>query len=97
MLEDALKNLFPYKEISLKTGDTVQTEKCFYVGSGALSKIVIFRGDLYANIAGETKITGKSSKDLLVLDALAGGIKTLRINWREWIVQDTFYTSTNIT
>ena len=30
MLEDALKNLFPYKEISLKTGDTVQIEKCFY-------------------------------------------------------------------
>ena len=30
MLEDALKNLFPYKDISLKTGDTVQIEKCFY-------------------------------------------------------------------
>ena len=30
MLEDALKNLFPYKEISLKTGDTVEIEKCFY-------------------------------------------------------------------
>jgi len=68
----------------LGTNPTIhQTEKCFYVGSGALSKIVIFRGDLYANIAGETKITGKSSKDLLVLDALAGGIKSLRINWRE--------------
>ena len=26
MLEDALKNLFPYKDISLKTGDTVNIE-----------------------------------------------------------------------
>ena len=60
-----------------------QTEKCYYVGSGALSKIVIFRGDLYANIAGETKISNNSSKDLLILDELSGGIKSLRLNWRE--------------
>ena len=38
MLEDALKNLFPYKEISLKTGDTVQIEKCFYYIKFRISK-----------------------------------------------------------
>ena len=27
MLEDALKNMFPYKEISLKSGDTLQITK----------------------------------------------------------------------
>ena len=30
MLEDALKNMFPYKEISLKSGDTLQITKCFF-------------------------------------------------------------------
>ena len=30
MLEDALKNMFPYKEIALKSGDTLQITKCFF-------------------------------------------------------------------
>ena len=35
MLEDALKNMFPYKEISLKSGDTLQiTNSFFYIKEG---------------------------------------------------------------
>ena len=56
------------------------SEKCFNVGQGALSKIVAFNGNLYANIAGETN-TGP--KDLLILKSLAGDIEQLRINWKE--------------
>ena len=55
------------------------TEKCLNVGTGALSKIVVFGGDLYANIAGETN----DKKDLLVIDSLSGNINSLRLNWKE--------------
>ena len=35
MLEDALKNMFPYKEITLKSGDTLQiTNSFFYIKEG---------------------------------------------------------------
>ena len=55
-------------------------EKCFNVGEGALSKIVAFNGNLYANIAGETN-TGP--KDLIILESLVGDIEQLRIDWKE--------------
>ena len=56
------------------------SEECFNVGQGALSKIIAFNSNLYANIAGETN-TGP--KDLLILKSLTGDTKSLRLNWKE--------------
>ena len=54
-------------------------EKCKYVGSGVLSKIVLFGGNVFANIAGETN---EALKDLVVLDGAVGDINTYRNSWR---------------
>jgi len=56
------------------------SEECFNVGQGALSKIIAFNSNLYANIAGETN-TGP--KDLLILKSLTGDTKSLRLDWKE--------------
>ena len=58
------------------------TEKCFNVGDGALSKIVVFDNNLFANIAGETTV-GSGPKDLMIIESLAGDSMGLRLNWRE--------------
>ena len=55
-------------------------ENCLNVGQGALSKIIAFDSNLYANIAGETN-TGP--KDLLILKSLTGDTKSLRLDWKE--------------
>ena len=57
-------------------------EKCFNVGEGALSKIVAFNGNLYANIAGQTNL-GSGPKDLIIIESLVGDTSGIRLNWRE--------------
>ena len=54
-------------------------EKCKYVGKGVLSRIVIFAGQYFANIAGETN---KGLKDLVVIDGAVGDVNTYRNSWR---------------
>ena len=52
-----------------------------YVGQGVLSRIVIFANKLFANIAGQS--TSKVKKDLVILDAAAGGTTSYRSSWRQ--------------
>ena len=58
------------------------TEKCFNVGDGALSKIVVFDNNLFANIAGETNAVS-GPKDLMIIESLLGDVTGLRLDWRE--------------
>ena len=54
-------------------------EKCKYVGQGVLSRIVMFAGQLFANIAGQST----SGKDLVTMKAAAGEVTTYRSSWRQ--------------
>ena len=56
-------------------------DSCMYVGQGVLSRIVIFANKLFANIAGQS--TSKVKKDLVILDAAAGGTTSYRSSWRQ--------------
>jgi|TARA_Y100000031_G_scaffold22409_1_gene23360 type IV pilus assembly protein PilY1 len=67
--------------ISADLGTT--TESCYKVGSGALSKIIIFGLDLYANIAGEADNVGESETDIVIINAAKSDSTSSRINWRE--------------
>ena len=60
---------------NLRRGDT-----CKYVGQGVLSKIVVFAGKLFANIAGQS---AGSIKDLVSIEAAAGGTSSYRSSWRQ--------------
>ena len=60
---------------NLRKGDA-----CKYVGQGVLSKIVVFAGKLFANIAGQS---AGSIKDLVSIDAAAGGTSSYRSSWRQ--------------
>ena len=55
------------------------SEKCRYVGQGVLSRIVMFAGQLFANIAGQST----SGKDLVTMKAAAGEVTTYRSSWRQ--------------
>ena len=57
-----------------------KTDACKYVGQGVLSRIVVFADKLFANIAGQS--LGKK-KDLVTLDAAAGGTTGFRSSWRQ--------------
>ena len=63
------------------TGATTLPNSCYKVGTGAVSKIVIFGDDLYANIAGESSLGGR--KDIIVIKSAAGDTDAFRLNWRE--------------
>lgn len=58
---------------------THKSKKCFYVGQGVLSKIVVFADKLFANIAGQSS-GGK--KDLVTTSAGHGEVSTYRSSWR---------------
>ena len=60
---------------NLRKGDA-----CKYVGQGVLSKIVVFAGKLFANIAGQS---AGSIKDLVSIEAAAGGTSSYRSSWRQ--------------
>ena len=47
---------------------------------GVLSKIVVFAGKLFANIAGQS---AGSIKDLVSIEAAAGGTSSYRSSWRQ--------------
>ena len=65
---------------------------CKYVGQGVLSKVIIFAGKIFANIAGQTDCTSitdaakkkecEKTKDLVQIDAAVGDIDTFRSSWR---------------
>ena len=67
--------IFSSKLKNLRRGDT-----CKYVGQGVLSKIVVFAGKLFANIAGQS---AGSIKDLVSIEAAAGGTSSYRSSWRQ--------------
>ena len=63
------------------TGATTLPNSCYVVGTGAISKIIIFGDDLYANIAGESSLGGR--KDIIVITSATGDANSFRLNWRE--------------
>ena len=68
--------------ISSQLGQALgQNNKCAWVGQGVLSKIVTFADKLFANIAGQS--TNAQKKNLVVLDAAAGGTSSYRSSWRQ--------------
>jgi hypothetical protein len=52
-------------------------------GKTALSKIVVFGLDLYANIAGKTDLVGGSESDIVIINSAASDSASIRLNWRE--------------
>ena len=66
--------------LSSQLGTIKSSEKCFFVGTGILSKIVVFADKLFANIAGQS--TGKK-KDLVEIKAGQGELSTYRSSWKE--------------
>jgi|TARA_Y100000310_G_scaffold68273_1_gene63601 hypothetical protein len=52
-------------------------------GKAALSKIVVFGLDLYANIAGEANLVGDSESDIVTINSAASDSASIRLNWRE--------------
>ena len=69
-----------------------KTYTCKYVGQGVLSKIIVYAGKIFANIAGQAdcdsitdtkkKQECEDKKDLIQIDAAAGEISTYRSSWR---------------
>tara|TARA_Y100000389_G_scaffold107511_1_gene104496 strand:- start:3551 stop:6148 length:2598 start_codon:yes stop_codon:yes gene_type:complete len=55
-------------------------DDCKFVGLGVLSRIVVFAGKLFANIAGESS---ESKKDLVSITAGVGDVSSYRSSWRE--------------
>ena len=65
----------------LGTNPSGQTDNCYYVGSGVLSKIIPFGAKLYANISGES--TNVVKPDLVVIDSIDTGLINYRSSWRD--------------
>ena len=65
----------------LGTNPSGQTDNCYYVGSGVLSKIIPFGAKLYANISGES--TNVIKLDLVVIDAIDTRLMNYRSSWRD--------------
>ena len=81
--------------VSSQLGKNVGSQKsyaCKYVGQGVLSKIIVFAGKIFANIAGQTNCDAitdakkkkecQATKDLVQIDAAVGDISTYRSSWR---------------
>ena len=81
--------------ISSQLGKNVGSQKsyaCKYVGQGVLSKVIVFAGKIFANIAGQTNCDSitdakkkkecQATKDLVQIDAAVGDISTYRSSWR---------------
>jgi type IV pilus assembly protein PilY1 len=81
--------------VSSQLGKNVGSQKsyaCKYVGQGVLSKIIIFAGKIFANIAGQTNCDSitdaqkkkecQATKDLVQIDAAVGDINSYRSSWR---------------
>jgi type IV pilus assembly protein PilY1 len=81
--------------VSSQLGKNVGSQKsyaCKYVGQGVLSKIIIFAGKIFANIAGQTNCDSitdaqkkkecQATKDLVQIDAAVGDITSYRSSWR---------------
>ena len=66
---------------SSKLGNINQGEQCLYVGTGILSKLVVFGLNLYANISGES--TNKDKDDIVVIQAFTEDVQNYRTSWRE--------------
>ena len=54
---------------------------CYKVGTGVLSKVVVFNANLYANISDKSNYASKT--DIVVIDAIDRGILEFRNSWRE--------------
>ena len=65
---------------SSKLGNHQNSDQCFFVGTGVLTKFVFYKNKLYANIAGQSTQT---KKDLVVLDTFIEDLEILRGSWRE--------------
>ena len=57
-----------------------RNQRCFYVGDGVLSKLVVFGNKLFANIAGQST---QDKTDLVQLDSIQEDVETIRSSWRE--------------
>ena len=81
--------------VSSQLGKNVGSQKsyaCKYVGQGVLSKIIVFAGKIFANIAGQTNCDAitdakkkkecQATKDLVQIDAAVGDITSYRSSWR---------------
>ena len=66
---------------SSNLGNINRGEQCLYVGTGILSKLVVFGLNLYANISGES--TNKDKNDIVVIQAFTEDIQNYRTSWRE--------------
>jgi len=55
--------------------------KCYYVGTGVLSKIISFGAKLYANISGTSINANK--EDIVVINSIDTGLVDYRSSWRE--------------
>ena len=65
----------------LGTNDAAnRNQKCLYVGSGVLSKLVTFGNKLFANIAGKST---QDKTDLVQLDSIQEDVEAMRSSWRE--------------
>ncbi len=54
---------------------------CYKVGTGVLSKVVVFNNNLYANISDKSNYATKT--DIVVIEAIQRGILDFRNSWRE--------------
>ena len=66
---------------SSNLGNIKQGQQCLYVGTGILSKLVVFGLNLYANISGES--TNKDKDDIVVIQAFTEDVQNYRTSWRE--------------
>mgnify|MGYP001301763491 CR=1 FL=1 len=65
--------------LSSLLGKHPKDDECHFVGIGILSRIVVFGGKLFANIAGETE----NKKDLIVKDTIGVEVDITRGTWKE--------------
>ena len=80
-------------KLGKNTGNAQVKEKCKYVGQGVLSRVVVYAGKLFANIAGQAdcsqikdaakKKECEKSKDLVKIDGATGDVTTYRSSWRQ--------------
>ena len=80
--------------LSSKLGKNIgiKNEKCRYVGQGVLSRIVIYAGKIFANIAGNVDCSQiadaakrkecKDKGDLVTLDGATSDVTSYRSSWR---------------
>ena len=57
-----------------------RNQKCFYVGDGVLSKLVVFGNKLFANIAGQST---QDKTDLVQLEGIQEDVGIIRSSWKE--------------